>query len=138
MSKYHFLLVTFQRFLKLPRNAPFKLGICSSNFSISALLLNPSTYKTTGCFLASFLIPSFMFFWLSQKIKSYIKYFKQRKLNFIAQHCKTRRGKMERCSDYFLQAVAGLGLWGGGKRCSQTYAHQDTKTKINMLHLMRT
>ena len=74
----------FQRFLKLPRNAPFKLGICSSNFSISALLLNPSTYKTTGCFLASFLVPSFMFFWLSQKIKSYIKYFKQRKLNLIA------------------------------------------------------
>lgn len=84
VSKYRLLPVTFQRFLKLPRNAPFKLAICSSDFNISALLLNPSTYKTIGCFLASFLVPSFMLFWLSQKIKSYIKYFKQRKLNLIA------------------------------------------------------
>lgn len=84
MSKYCLLPVTFQKFLKLPRNAPFKLAICSSDFNISALLLNPNTYKTIVCFLASFLVPSFMLFWLSRKMKSYIKYFKQRKLNLIA------------------------------------------------------
>ena len=50
MSKYHFRLVTFQRFLKLPRNAPFKLRICSSNFSISASFWVPALTKPLDAF----------------------------------------------------------------------------------------